>query len=280
MLQREFNPCQICMIDQMRRMSKAIFYYITAFPLGLLGKFLLSAWSEKQDCTEWPAAINGKTVLILGSGPSSKGFDVVVKDQAPDLVVYINHAIGQFKKETASVFFTTDVNRAKEVSRQHGGLINLIDKKFRIVAPIAPSLTPIAAFNIKSDFTWIGAQKYHLSVRCFGPSLRLGPFKLCVPLLYFSPEKLSRQLLLKWKSHKQQSHCFPVLPPTSALSALLFCAKYHPRQILLLGCEFRDPHTQSSQDNDRFAGANTSFQLISQFLSQQGVVVNNLSTNC
>lgn len=259
---------------------KKMIWFISITVTSFLGYFRLKRFSAKCDNNKWKEAISNHKVLIVGTGPS---LDMVDENYFKrfDVIVYINHAIKISGKSNEEYFFTTDIGVMKDIMQTSYYKNILMLGNFKsIVAPIFFQQFLFLNKSFIKNFTWIAASK--AKFRFFLRHLKVGSkiYTVNFPPSFW-PEQLSRKLLEKWMNTKTQVAYFPVIESTSALSAVLFFAKYHPSSISLIGCDFSDGRaklvkkTNLLNSPNVFNGAKEKYEFIEDFLKSEGLDIAN-----
>lgn len=243
--------------------------------LGLLGWYKLKYLASLEDSGAWRHSFSNKKVLIVGSGPSLDG---VPRDyfERFDCIVYINHAIKRAGKAKDEYFFSTDVKVAKRISKEdYYSFIDLFGVEKSILAPVFFQQVIFLTKEFKKRFSFIRASesfyKIHYASSFYG-----------VPVsAVLWPAQADYKAMEFWFSRDHQVNFFPVFETTSALSAILFVAKYMPESIRLIGCDFGGGRAKNIQvdfanhEANRFEGAVEKFFFIQSFLGQKGIDLKN-----
>lgn len=253
-------------------------FKILTIPLSSrIGYFNLKRKALRRDLSVWNSSFNQKKVLIVGSGPSldkvnSKYFSGF------DVIIYINHAIKLANNNQNYFFFTTDIAVALDIStKSYFEKIRNIKKERSIIAPGNFDQTLRVSNEFESCFSWIRAcegvyKKYqsNKSLLGFTPSI-----------LYYRPTEINEEKLNYWFSQSNQVNYFPIFETTSALTAIIFAAKYRPISISLIGCDFSKGRSKEIiGDNDGhthnpFLEAPRLFEFLRSYLEEQSISVTN-----
>lgn len=253
-------------------------YKILTTPIkSRVGYLHLKRKALRNDLPVWKSSFRNKKVLIVGSGPSvdkveSKYFSSF------DVIIYINHAIKLASKHQDYYFFTTDVGVAVEIStKSYFDKIQSIKKERSIIAPGNFDQTLKINREFESCFSWIcaceGVYKRYQSTKSL-----LG-FKPSV--LYYRPGEINKHKLDNWFSQLNQVNYFPVFEITSALTAIIFAAKYCPSSIKLIGCDFSKGRSKEIIDdndeyvNNPFLEAPEIFKFLKSYLGDRKISVIN-----
>lgn len=257
---------------------RKIYWAITVPVTSFVGFYNLKIIKEKNDRKEWGISFKNKKILIVGTGPS---LDKVSKDYFLnfDTIVYINHAIKCFGKVKDEYFFSTDVGVVKDIKKKnYYNNISILGKGKSILAPIFFQQTLCLKKDFKSDFSWIIANKAKYKVHWVNKTV-LG-LRHPVTAVYW-PEQPDTNQLNIWFSKKNQTHFFPVIESTSALSAILFAAKYRPKNISLIGCDFGMGRSKSiindcpASVTNAFTGAKEKFYFLENYFLKESIPINN-----
>jgi hypothetical protein len=265
-------------------MKEKIKWALSVSAISLIGYFKLNSMSVKKDLPEWKLAISKKRVLIVGTGPSLDKVDKTYFNKF-DLIVYVNHAI-KILGDRDSLFFTTDVGVLKVITEKEyfNNILSLGVAK-SIVAPIFFQQSLFLDDEFKNRFTWISpnSAKYHISFKKVNIWKKLNFYFPMPPV--FWPKQPDIHQLDQWFNSVDQVQSFPIVESTSALSAILFCAKYEPSSINLIGCDFGGGRAAAlsselhKHPEGFFDAAISKFSAIKEYLNGRGVVVENDSWN-
>jgi hypothetical protein len=221
-------------------------------------------------------APKGKRALVVGTGPS---VDTLNADMISryDAVYLINNAIEnpifaqRINHKVPIAWYTADTTRFASL---HGILKSRHDVR-KIFAPFLDQDTILSELVINdSDIALL-----KVSTR----SVRTEPFVFC-ELLHSSQYKLAN--LKKTASYvlqylKASNTSLPLVGQTSALSLTLFLAKLGYKEIDLIGCDFSSGRASvhASLGSATFDKTDTveRFYFLSKILSDQGLIVRNLS---
>lgn len=253
-------------------------YKILTTPIkSRIGYLHLKKKSLKNDLPLWKSSFRNKKVLIVGSGPSLDKVDSKYFSGF-DVIIYINHAIKLANNNQDYYFFTTDVGVALEIStKSYFDKIQSIKKQKSIIAPGNFDQTLKINSEFESYFSWICAFQ-GVYKRYQGTKSLLG-FKPSV--LYYRPAEINEHKLDYWFSQSNQVNYFPVFEVTSALTAIIFAAKYHPSSITLIGCDFSKGRSKEViDDNDEyvhnpFIEAPEIFKFLKNYLEERKIRVIN-----
>jgi hypothetical protein len=260
---------------------KKITWLFTVTISSFLGYWILNKISVRRDNKKWETSFYNKDVLIIGTGPS---LDKVKKDffQEFDVVIYLNHAV---KIETGVVeeyFFTTDVGVLKDIEKlDYFSKVLRLGKEKTIVAPIFFQQTLFLSNFLKQKFTWVKA--YNPNFKWFNRQIKFNSLILKIKVPSFWPKQPDNETLDLWYRSKNQAEMFPVIETTSALSAILFCAKYKPKKIRLIGCDFGMGRSSllkssnSANSRDAFNGAVDRFVVLKKYLDNKSISIENSS---
>lgn len=254
-------------------------YWAISVPISSrLGFIKLKDISEEFDNDEWLTSFSNKKVLIVGTGPS---LDRVNESYFLkfDTIVYINHAIkcsGSVKNE---YFFSTDINGVKDInSKDYYQNIKRIGKNKSIVAPIFFQQVFFLKKEFIKDFSWISANRAAFKVHKISRSL-FG-FNLPVTAVYW-PKQPNVRSLESWFLQNNQVKDFPVMETTSALSAILFVAKYNPKEISLIGCDFGSGRSLAvindcpATEENIFSEAVNKFYFLQKYFKEKSILLIN-----
>lgn len=261
-------------------MLRKIYWALIVPFMSFLGYLKLKSISEKKDYLEWRESFSAKKVLIVGTGPSLDN----VSDEYFlnfDTIVYINHAIKCSGKVKDEYFFSTDVDVVKGIAdKPYFKKIETIGKVKSILAPIFFQQVFFLKGNIKKGFSWLVASEASYKIHRVSKSF----FDFNFPVTaVFWPKQPDIKGLDIWFSQKQQVCFFPVVESTSALSAILFVAKYRPLQVSLIGCDFGVGRSKSIVEDcpahnvNVFSEARNKFNYIKNYLSNKNILLTNES---
>lgn len=263
-------------------MLRKIYWALTVPFMSFLGYLKLKSISEKKDYFEWKESFGGKKVLIVGTGPSLDGVDDDYFLNF-DAIVYINHAVKCSGKVKDEYFFSTDVNVVKSINdKPYFKNIETIGRVKSVLAPIFFQQVFFLKKKFKKCFSWIVANKANYKFHRVSKGF-LG-FKFPVTAVFW-PKQPDIQDLDRWFSQTQQVCFFPVVESTSALSAILFVAKYSPSNISLIGCDFGVGRSKSIVDDcpthnvNVFSDAKEKFNYIKKYLLEKNIFLKNDSWN-
>ena len=261
-----------------KSLFKKLYWALTVPMSSRFGYIKLKKISKKFDSTEWLDSFSHKKILIVGTGPS---LDKIDKNYflGFDTVVYINHAIkcsGNIKNE---YFFSTDVNVVKDISnKDYYQNIKIIGKNKSIVAPIFFQQVFFLKKEFIKDFSWISANRAAFKIH--NTSRSLFGFNLPVTAVFW-PIQPNVSSLEYWFSQNNQVKDFPVMETTSALSAILFTAKYNPKEISLIGCDFGAGRSQAvikdcpATEENVFSKAVNKFYFLQKYFKEKGILLIN-----
>lgn len=256
-----------------------IFFRGLVLPISSCMGFLhLKKISVTNDNEEWSNSFLNKKVLIVGSGPS---LDNVNNEYYSgfDSIIYINHAIKCSGKVSDEYFFTTDVKVANSISGQPY-FNNIISngKNKSIIAPVFFQQALFLNKNFINKFSWIVS--YKASFKVFKTNKLF--FGKKIPYTFiFQPKQPEESDLDIWFEQNNQVKYFPVIESTSALSAILFSAKYKPKSISMIGCDFSQGRATSIVDNcpeytrNVFVDAKSKYYKLKYYLSIRNIKVEN-----
>lgn len=255
------------------------FYWAVSVPISsFIGFLKLKNISKKLDFNEWEKSFSKKKVLIVGTGPS---LDEVNDDYFLnfDAIVYINHAVKFSGKINEEYFFSTDVNVVKEINNKeyYNNIIKMgADKS--ILAPVFFQQALFLKKDFKNRFSWILASKAGYKLHRIN-KVFLG-FRFPITAVFW-PKQPDTNELDNWFSKKNQVDFFPVIESTSALSAILFAAKYKPKNISLIGCDFGMGRSKSiisdcpALEINVFSEAKNKFLFLKNYLSSKKILLEN-----
>ncbi|WP_201485996.1 hypothetical protein [Pseudomonas sp. OF001] len=256
-------------------MNEKIKWALTVTISSLLGYIKLLTIRTKKDLPEWESAIKNKKVLIIGTGPSLDKADKEYFERF-DTHIYINHAI-KIKDKENSFFFTTDVGVLNDITKMpYFSKIETLGNKRSIVAPIFFQQCISPNTQLLNKITWIApdSARYKISFK------KILKIKLPLPPVLW-PKQPSLKELDQWFYSKEQVLSFPIIEKTSALSAILFAAKYRPQKIRLIGCDFGEGRALAlskelhQQPIGAFSGAANTFTSLKEYLKQKSIPVEN-----
>lgn len=261
-------------------MLRKIFWALTVPIMSFLGFLKLKSISKKKDCLEWRESFSAKKVLIVGTGPSLDN----VSDEYFlnfDTIVYINHAIKCSGKVEDEYFFSTDVDVVKGIAdKPYFKKIETIGNVKSVLAPIFFQQVFFLKNKFKKSFSWLVASEASYKIHRISKSF----FDFNFPVTaVFWPKQPDIEELDIWFSQKQQVCFFPVVESTSALSAILFVAKYRPLQVSLIGCDFGVGRSKSIVEDcpvhnvNVFSEARHKFNYIKNYLSNKNILLINES---
>lgn len=247
---------------------------------SVLGYIYLNIASKKKDNPIWPGVISNRKVLIVGTGPS---IDRVSHEYYKkfDVIVYINDAISFLDKEKESFFFTTDIGVLKKISKKeyYNNILELKPGRV-VVAPIFFQQFLFLDKEMKDKFNFIKPSSVNYILGLSNRSLFFGRVRIPNPPKMW-PKQPDDRDFTKWLESEHQVSYFPVIESTSALSAILFCAKYYPENISLIGCDFGGGRAEVLQkhmhchDENMFSQAIPKFNQIRNFLNSVNISVEN-----
>lgn len=251
---------------------------------SFLGYVCLSFSSRKKDNPNWGDTIQGREVLIVGTGPS---IDRVPNEyyEKFDVIVYLNDAISFIRMEKESFFFTTDIGVLKKISRKeyYQNILGLKPGRV-VIAPIFFQQFLFLDKKMKRDFDFIKPNSASYVMGMSNKSLVFRKFRVPYPPKMW-PKQPDDNDFHEWLKAENQVSYFPVIESTSALSAILFCAKYKPNNIKLIGCDFGGGRAKElkkhmhSHSNDMFRKSIPKFYHIKNFLDSVDIPVENDSWN-
>lgn len=250
---------------------------------SIIGLLALKFVKKKNDEPNWYSDINNKEVLIVGTGPSLDRINSHFFESF-DSLIYLNYSIKFIKNSDQSFFFSTDPDLVRRLCLpKYYTNLKQIKKQNRIIAPIFLQQVPILDRDFLSFFEWIAPHRIKLEVP-MATLLKFKNIKVKVPLPpRFTPADITTDALEAWWRSSSQVSSFPIASSTSAISAILFAAKFNPKKITLIGCDFGEGRVSSLLDDlqpsgkDQFSGAREKFNLVQSFLSMQNIIVVNES---
>lgn len=245
----------------------------------LLGYWKLKKISIKNDIPQWHTSFHLRKVLIVGTGPS---LDKVENDYFSkfDTIVYINHAIKLAGLSADEYFFSTDINAIKRIKdKEYCKKLLKLERNRLIIAPIHFNSILSLRRNFISNFSFIAASKPMYKKVLLIKTI----FGFSYSRFIYWPEQPNIKRLESWFSKFDQVLYFPVIESTSALSAILFAAKYCPQSITLIGCDFSESRSkliineQPARDINPFSESKKKFLFLQRFLKEKGIKVENSS---
>jgi hypothetical protein len=259
---------------------KKVLWMLTVPVSSLLGYYFLKCISIKSDLEIWKKSFSEKKVLIVGTGPS---LDRVNDNYFSkfDTILYINHAVKLAGKKTSNeYFFSTDINIAKNIKKtDYYHKILQIGSKKSIIAPIFFQQILSLKQKDRGSFSWIAAsnamyKKHKLNRSIFG-------LNFPITTVYW-PQQPKKKQLDEWYLKKDQVIFFPVIESTSALSAILFIAKYRPYSVSLIGCDFSVGRSELIVNNKSpaytvnvFSESRGKFLYLQSYLRKIDIVIEN-----
>ena len=261
-------------------MLRKIYWALTVPFMSFLGYLKLKSISEKKDYLVWRESFGAKKVLIVGTGPSLDNVDDEYFLNF-DTIIYINHAVKFSGKVKDEYFFSTDVDVVKGIAdKLYFKKIETIGKAKSILAPIFFQQVFFLKDNIKKGFSWLVASEASYKIHRVSKSF----FDFNFPVTaVFWPKQHDIKGLDIWFLQEQQVCFFPVVESTSALSAILFVAKYRPLQVSLIGCDFSVGRSKSIVEDcptynvNVFSEARNKFNYIKNYLSNKNIILINES---
>tara|TARA_Y100000034_G_C6824231_1_gene371499 strand:- start:34 stop:924 length:891 start_codon:yes stop_codon:yes gene_type:complete len=262
-------------IRSLKKTSSLIFWFFSSPIKALIGLTIINIRSVKSCSARWVSDFTAKNVLIVGTGPSLNFYKDLNLERF-DAVVYINYAaVHEFNNN--NYLFSTDSKVAAEVwmHLKNIGREKDFKKNQLILAPVDYS-SYFDAQTCLRDFTILRADKSHFISRPLNFRF-LGLKLFSIPTI--SPRSLDRKGLTNWWLSEDQVESFPVVRTTSAISALLFVAKFSPKLITVLGCDFSGGRakTISSYQKGAYSGqyrdAENKFYQVAEFLNEKGIRV-------
>lgn len=245
---------------------------------SFLGFLNLKKMSVKKDRKDWVRSFYDNKVLIVGSGPSLDKVDESYFLKF-DTIVYINHAVKCSGKINDEYFFSTDINVVKGIEdKEYWRKIVGFGNAKSIVAPIFFQQSLFMSKYFKESFSWIVAHKAFYKIHKMS-RLVLG-IRFPVTAVYW-PEQPDERILDNWFLQENQIDFFPVIETTSALSALLFVAKYKPQYISLIGCDFSAGRSELVVKDcpehvvNIFSEAKEKFYFLQKYFSYKNISVEN-----
>lgn len=261
---------------------KKVYWASSVTTSSFLGYIKLKKISEIVDNKKWISSFYNKKILIVGTGPS---LDNVNENYFLnfDAIIYINHAIKCSGKVEDEYFFSTDVNVVKGISNKpYYEKIQKIGSEKSILAPIFFQQVFFIKKEFKERFSWIIASQAAYRIHKMNKSF-FG-FHMPVTAVYWPKQPETNELEF-WFAQQNQVTFFPVIESTSALSAILFVAKYSPEHISLIGCDFNAGRSQAIVDNcpdtilNIFSEAIEKFYFLKNFLEKRKITLHNNSWN-
>lgn len=258
-------------------MLKKIISMFTTPVSSRIGYVKLKKQSLKTDLKQWHQSFHNKNILIVGSGPS---LDKVNQEYYSrfDVVLYINHAIKLANMAQENYFFTTDIGVALNIYRKpYFDNIKELKKDRSIIAPGNFNQSLFLSKEFEKNFSWIctGDAEYK-KYQSRRPLLGIRP-----AVFYYRPLNINTKVLDSWFSESNQVRYFPVFEITSALTAVVFVAKYLPKSITLIGCDFSAGRSKEISDDNNgysenpFSDAPAAFQFLKSYLEDKGICVTN-----
>ena len=245
----------------------------------LLGYSKLKKISLKSDLPQWNTSFYNANVLIVGTGPSLDKVEAAYFSKF-DTIIYLNHAIKLASKLSDEYYFSTDAYVTKDIELEPyiQNIYNLGPEK-SILAPIHfQSLIEINK-QFLNRFSLISANQ--ASYKSYESSIKNIKYHRYI----YWPVQPDYHDLEKWFSQNEQTLFFPVVESTSALSAILFAAKYRPKSISLIGCDFSKGRSNKliesnpSRDFNPFNEARDKFKFLQNYLNDKNIKVINDSWN-
>lgn len=237
----------------------------------------LKRLSLNKDAPVWARSFNNKKILIVGTGPSLNK----VKPEyflRFDTIIYINHAIKLAGKLKDEYFFSTDIGVTSTIQGKHySNNIIKFGPERSILAPIHFNSLLSVDNRFIDMFSFIIANETYYKTFKSNKSFMNFTYHRYI----YWPVQPNYQDLEKWFSQNEQVLFFPVIESTSALSAILFAAKYLPNSISLIGCDFSKGRSKlvaednPAKDFNPFSESKDKFIFLQKFLDDKGVKVNN-----
>lgn len=256
-----------------------ILYRMTFVPVySFVGNFILKKSTPHIDNPVWKDSFNSKNVLIVGTGPSLDN----VKEPyflSFDAIIYINDAIKLSGKIDCEYFFTTDPYVAKRIENKdyYKNIISIGPDK-SILAPIFFDKYLFLSKDFKKDFSWIPASNSYFNFMLRKKTILGVRFPYIIRYWPVQPDFESLEI---WFNTKEQIKYFPIMEHTSALSSILFSAKYKPKSISLIGCDFSSGRSESivndcpGYDVNVFSKAVNSYYFLHNYLSSKNIILKN-----
>lgn len=255
-----------------------VYWFFTVSIRSLLGFLILKKIGNKSDPKEWNCSFSNKKVLIVGSGPSlDKANEAYFLNF--DVIVYINHAVKFASKTEDEYFFSTDVKVVEGIRNKnyYNNILKMGCNK-SIIAPFFFQQALCLQKQFRNSFSWIIAS--NASYKLYRINKPILGIRFPVTAVY-RPEQPSIKQLNTWFSQENQVIYFPVMESTSALSAILFVAKYMPKYISLIGCDFSAGRSKSiikdcpAHTVNVFDEAKGKFIFLKKYLLTKNIKVNN-----
>lgn len=266
-----------------RSRGKLLIWALSLPFASLIGNNKLNKLAKNSNGPLGPTYLQGKKVLIVGTGPSFDSIDSEFFDDY-DEIFAVNFAVTNFQNSENVSFFTTDVGVLINMLCECGAeLFSERGSQRAIVAPIC--FEQLNAFpKYYSDlFTWLKPNASVIRLE----KVKRKDFPVITGLPYtmrLYPRQIPNvALTLGAEPTSGKLKEIPILEHTSALSAICLAATCGAREIDLIGCEFssgRSEKTTTPQPvpaEGTFSGAIDSFQYISVALHKVGCTVRNLS---
>jgi hypothetical protein len=221
--------------------------------------------------TIWRSDFAGKRALIIGTGPSLDRVDDAFFNRF-DTLVYINFAVRRARFDRPEYFFTTDLGPTREYLDRFGSeAFRRLGPQRCVVAPYFMDLWHQLTPEGRTMFTPLRPDATHWVAE----RMRSLP----LPIIRNHPRYPD------WDTYTLPNggRAVPVLPATSALTAILFAALNGSRDISLIGCDFSDGRAASVSDGQTtnvvggFNAARAELAALSANLARQDVVVTNHS---
>lgn len=256
---------------------------LTAPLLSLYGLKLLKKCAIKSEPEKWSRDFKGKRVLIVGTGPSlARVADDFLASY--DACVFINYAIMYSDKVERAYFFSTDIGVVQRLLKSDCGKnVRRVGSERCLVAPIFLQQMCGLTKEFKSVFSWLRPSAVRWQVKLLRLPFIPWSVRVVPSLPVCAPRDISLLELEEWNNTASQLDYFPVCASTSALSAIIFCAKYRPSRIDMIGCDFSAGRVPSLKaeigvaSDKSFNGAVDKFNLLRDYLKRNGVCVENKS---
>lgn len=223
----------------------------------------------------WHEELAGKSVLIVGSGPS---LDRADRDflAAFDARIYINFALLSRLDIGAEYFFSTDLGPIRQYLDAHGEeTFRAFGKDRTIWAPVFLDQVAMLTDAGYDLLTILRPHAANWQIR----RMSIGKIRLPLIARYYPVQP-------DWTSWRlgTDPRILPILDHTSALSAILFAAQNGARTIGMIGCDFSSGRAraaastvQETPDANVFSGAVGEFHGIRDMLTRHGIDLTNHS---
>lgn len=213
---------------------------------SVIGMRIALQYAATQEPKTWREDFAGRRVLIIGTGPS---LDHVTEDYFAgfDVLICINHAILRTPAHPCIYYVSTDVPRTQEVmNTEAAARISAIEISKRILFLSFVLTAPYLLSDLFKRFTVVRYRAYYLH--------RWGTGRLS--RRYYQPRVASNSEIENWIKGRSGFLEMPSRGGSSAFSAILLAARYHPKEIRLIGVDLSDGRSSALQD---VAGASAAF---------------------